>query len=168
MIEEPQIAVIDFGGQYAHLIAKRLRHLGTYTMILPPDVDESQLVDLKGLVLSGGPASVADAGAPKWNPAIFEQPIPTLGLCYGHHLMAFALGGKVGKAGKGEYGIAHLNVVGSSPVFDGFSPKEQVWMSHGDSVLEPPPGFCVIGSTSDCPVAAMASTYSIVTFTFGS
>jgi len=157
MMEKPQVAVIDFGGQYAHLIAKRLRHLGTFTTILPPDIEESALAGLKGLVLSGGPASVTDADAPKWNRALFQQPIPTLGLCYGHHLMALALGGKVGKAAKGEYGIAYLNVIGSSPVFDGFSKKEQVWMSHGDSVLKAPPGFQVIGSTADCPVAAMAA-----------
>jgi len=157
MIEKPQIAVIDFGGQYAHLISKRLRHLGSYTTILPPDVDESQLSGLKGLVLSGGPASVTDVDAPKWNPAILQQPVPILGLCYGHHLIALALGGKVGKAGQGEYGIAYLDVIKDSPIFKGFAKKEPVWMSHGDSVLESPPGCQVIGSTPDCPVAAIAS-----------
>ena len=156
IMEKSQIAVIDFGGQYSHLIAKRLRHLGSYSTIVAPDADEDELKKYKGLVLSGGPASVTDSDAPDWNPAILQQPIPTLGLCYGHQLMALSLGGKVGRAGKGEYGIAQLQTERNGEIFNGFSPREQVWMSHGDSVLEPPPGFDVIGRTSDCPVAAMA------------
>ena len=141
MRERAQIAVIDFGGQYAHLIAKRLRHLGAYTIILAPDVDTEDLSGLKGLVLSGGPASVTDQDAPSWNPAILSLKVPKLGLCYGHQLMAHSLGGKVGRAGRGEYGIAYLDVCGESPILQGLSPREQVWMSHGDSVLEPPSGF---------------------------
>jgi len=155
--EKAQIAIIDFGGQYAHLIAKRIRHLGCYTIILSPEAEEADLAGLKGLVLSGGPASVTDPNAPSWNPAILEQPVPTLGLCYGHQLMALALKGKVGKAGKGEYGIAYLDVREENPIFKDFSEREQVWMSHGDSVLEVPPGFQLLGRTPDCPVAAMAS-----------
>jgi GMP synthase (glutamine-hydrolysing) len=155
-MEKSQVAVIDFGGQYAHLIAKRLRHLGSYSTILSPDADADDLKGFKGLVLSGGPASVNDAGAPEWNPEILKQAVPTLGLCYGHQLMALALGGEVGRAGKGEYGIARLKVSGNSEVFKGFSSEEQVWMSHGDSVLKAPPGFQLIGQTTDCPVAAMA------------
>ncbi len=155
MREKARVAVIDFGGQYAHLIAKQLRHLGCYTVILPPDVAAEELADLKGLILSGGPASVTAAGAPAWNPALLDQDIPTLGLCYGHQLMAHALGGAVGKAGKGEYGVAYLEVVGSCPLTEGLAGREQVWMSHGDSVLELPPDFELLGRTADCPVAAM-------------
>jgi len=149
------IAVIDFGGQYAHLITKQLRHLGTYTVILPPDIEESELAGLKGLVLSGGPASVTAPEAPPYNPAILKQPIPTLGLCYGHQLMAHALGGRVGSAGKGEYGIAYLEILRDCRLFEGLGRREQVWMSHGDSVLEAPPGFEVTARTEACPIAAM-------------
>jgi GMP synthase (glutamine-hydrolysing) len=155
--ERASIAVIDFGGQYAHLIAKRVRHLGCYTIILSPDATAEELAGLKGIILSGGPASVTDANAPAWNRAILEQPVPTLGLCYGHQLMGHALGGTVGKAGKGEYGLAHLEVRGKSPLFAGLGAQEQVWMSHGDSVLALPPGFTLLARTKDCPVAAMAS-----------
>jgi len=155
--ERASIAVIDFGGQYAHLIAKRIRHLGCYTVILPPDAAAEDLAGLSGLVLSGGPASVTDAEAPRWNRALLEQPVPVLGLCYGHQLMGHALGGKVGQAGKGEYGLAHLDVCGASPLLAGLAAREQVWMSHGDSVLALPPGFELLGRTSDCPIAAMAS-----------
>ncbi len=157
MRERASIAVIDFGGQYAHLIAKRIRHLGCYTVILPPDAAAEDLVGLKGIILSGGPASVTDAGAPRWNRTILEQSVPTLGLCYGHQLMGHALGGTVGKAGKGEYGLAHLELLGESPLLAGVGRQEQVWMSHGDSVSAPPPGFVLLARTKDCPVAAMAS-----------
>lgn len=157
MTQQPQIAVIDFGGQYAHLIAKRLRHLGSYTTILPADTSVDALAGLKGIILSGGPASVTAPNAPACDPAILEQPIPILGLCYGHQLIAHYLGGKVGQAGKGEYGIAFCEVKKGSPITEGFSRQEQVWMSHGDSVLAPPPDFDVVGLTADCPVAIMAA-----------
>ncbi|MCP4688526.1 MAG: glutamine-hydrolyzing GMP synthase [Desulfobacterales bacterium] len=157
MRKKAQVAVIDFGGQYAHLITKRLRHLGCYTVILSPEATAEEMAGLKGLILSGGPASVTDENAPSWNPAILQQSIPTLGLCYGHHLMAHALGGKVGKAVKGEFGVAHMELSGKSPVLKGFSEKEQVWMSHGYSVLEAPPRFRVLGRTPDCPVAVMTA-----------
>ena len=155
MRENSRVAVIDFGGQYAHLIAKQLRHLGCYTIIVSPKNDLDELSGVSGVVLSGGPKSVTDPDAPPWNPALLELGIPTLGLCYGHQLLAQELGGSVGRAGKGEYGIAHLEVLGESPIFEGLADHEQVWMSHGDSVLELPPGFELLGRTRDCPVAAM-------------
>ncbi len=157
MKQKAQIGVVDFGGQYAHLIAKRLRHLGCYSIILSPMADTERLDGLKGLVLSGGPASVTGPEAPQWNEGLLDAGIPILGLCYGHQLIALTLGGKVGLASKGEYGIAHLLTDGKSSILKGLSNKEQVWMSHFDSVLTVPSGFTLAGHTKDCPVAAMFS-----------
>lgn len=157
MQKQAQIAVIDFGGQYAHLIAKRLRHLGCYTIILPCNAPTDKFTGLKGLILSGGPASVTAADAPAWNHDLLKEDVPIMGLCYGHQLIAKTFGGEVGRAGTGEYGIAHCRLSGESPILNGLSETEEVWMSHGDSVLAPPPDFDVLGTTDDCPVAVMAS-----------
>jgi GMP synthase (glutamine-hydrolysing) len=153
---ENKITVLDFGGQYAHLIAKRVRHLGVYADIKHPDTRIEELGKPGGLILSGGPSSVYSDGAPPFNRAILETGIPVLGLCYGMQLLAYLLGGDVRRLNRREYGRAELEIVRPTPLFKGLSSHEQVWMSHGDSVIKPPEGFTVIGQTADCPVAAMS------------
>jgi GMP synthase (glutamine-hydrolysing) len=152
-----KIHVLDYGGQYAHLIANRLRRLRVYSEILPPDAPLADIPRLKGIILSGGPNSVYDAGAPALNPDLVRLGIPTLGLCYGHQLLANALGGEVTPGRTKEYGLAHLRVSTSQGIFQGLSSDEIVWMSHGDAVTRLPEGFVALASTPDCPVAAMGS-----------
>ena len=155
MTFEHKITVLDFGGQYAHLIAKRIRHLGVYADIKSPDVTLDELGRPGGVILSGGPSSVYAKGAPPFNRDILDAGIPVLGLCYGMQLMSFLLGGDVQRLERREYGRAELMREGDSPLFGGLDARERVWMSHGDSVAKLPVGFTLIGSTSDCPVAAI-------------
>lgn len=155
MAFENKITVIDFGGQYAHLIAKRIRRLGVYADIRHPDVSLEELGHPGGIILSGGPSSVYAENAPPFNRSIFDSGIPILGLCYGMQLMAFLLGGVVRRLERREYGRSELDVVVDSPLLSGIGLSELVWMSHGDSVVSPPEGFQVIGRTGDCPVAAI-------------
>jgi GMP synthase (glutamine-hydrolysing) len=150
-----KITILDFGGQYAHLIAKRIRHLGVYADISHPDVSLEELGRPGGIILSGGPSSVYAENAPPFNNEILDSGIPILGLCYGMQLIAYVLGGDVHRLARREYGRAEMTVSGESPLFEGLSGREQVWMSHGDSVARVPEGYEVIGSTSDCPAAAM-------------
>ncbi len=157
-MEKEKIVVLDFGSQYAHLIAKRLRLLGYYSEIALPSVQESELSGVKGIILSGGPASVYQNDVPEFNEKIFDLPIPILGLCYGHQLMAKFYGGSVGKANVGEFGISQLLKTScgkNSPLFAGTSDSLQAWMSHQDEVLSTPDGFEVIGQTKDCAYAAL-------------
>lgn len=151
----PFIAVLDFGGQYAHLIANRIRRLGMYSEIVPPDVDSAVLENAVGIILSGGPSSVYDPGQPPYNAELFEHDLPMLGLCYGHHLLAQQLGGQVARGGTREFGSASLRVIAGKGPLRGLSDREEVWMSHGDQIVQLPEGFEVLGSTDDCPVAAM-------------
>ncbi len=155
MDRENKITVIDFGGQYAHLIAKRFRYLGTYADIKHPDDTIEKLGNPKGIILSGGPSSVYSENAPDFNSEMLNVEIPVLGLCYGMQLIAYLLGGKVKRFDRHEYGRSELEKIGDSPLFKGLNNKEQVWMSHGDSVTHPPAGFDIIGSTADCSVAAI-------------
>ena len=157
MERENKITVLDFGGQYAHLIAKRVRHLGVYADIMHPDEPVEKLGKPSGLILSGGPSSVYDENVPAFNRAILDTGIPLLGLCYGMQLVARLLGGGVERLARQEYGRAGLEVLGDSPLFYGLGKREQVWMSHGDSVTSPPEGFDIIGRTTDCAVAAFGS-----------
>lgn len=153
-----KIVVLDFGSQYAHLIAKRFRALGYYSEIALPSAELSVFDDAKGVVFSGGPASVYDEKVPDFNKDILNLDIPILGLCYGHQLMAQSYGGNVGKADVGEFGFAQLNLSDAgkqSPLFKNVSPSTQVWMSHQDGVLSLGEGFEVIGTTKDCPYAAV-------------
>jgi len=152
---ENKITVLDFGGQYAHLITKRIRHLGVYSDIKHPDISVEELGRPGGIIMSGGPSSVYAEDAPPFNRELIETGIPVLGLCYGMQLMAYLFGGEVERLEKREYGRAELEAVGDSPLFDGLEKSELVWMSHGDSVITPPPGFEILGRTHDCPVAAM-------------
>jgi GMP synthase (glutamine-hydrolysing) len=157
-----KIAVLDFGGQYTQLIARRIRDLGVYSEIVPcTEPWESILAaGYKGLILSGGPSSVYEEGAPLPPPTLFKEAIPTLGICYGMQAMGYMLGGHVVPAERREYGAAEVELVGKSPLFKGVDPdptgRLAVWMSHGDTVMKPPKGFVVLGTTPNCPVAAMA------------
>lgn len=149
------IAVLDFGGQYAHLIANRIRRLGVYAEILPSDTHPRKLRDVEGVVLSGGPASVYDPDVPPFHEEVLELGVPVLGICYGHQLMAHMLGGEVRPGGTREYGMARLEVIEEDEVLKGLGLIETVWMSHGDQVVRPPEGFRVLARTPDCPIAAM-------------
>jgi len=150
------IVVLDFGSQYSQLIARRIRENKVYCEILPHDTPVDKLISLspKGIVLSGGPASVYNSGAPLCDPKIFDLGIPVLGICYGLQLMAHLLGGKVERKHKREYGLARLLVTKTGGLLD----KEEipVWMSHGDSVTKIPEGFEVIAHTDSIPVGAIA------------
>lgn len=152
-----KIVVLDFGSQYAHLIAKRFRMLGYYSEIALPSVDISVFENAKGIVFSGGPSSVYDEKVPEFNSKILELDIPILGLCYGHYIVQLGYGGKVKKADVGEFGFAtlELNENVKCPLFDGIEKEQQVWMSHQDAVYECGEGFEIVGSTKDCKFAAM-------------
>jgi GMP synthase (glutamine-hydrolysing) len=154
-LTRPFIAVLDFGGQYAHLIANRIRRLGEYSVILPPDCAASDLEGAVGIILSGGPGSVYDSIQPPFNTELFETNIPILGLCYGHQLLAQQMGGNVARGEVREYGQATVSLGKKSKLFSGMDDREAVWMSHGDQIVQLPEGFEVLGSTDDCPVAAM-------------
>ena len=149
------IAVLDFGSQYAHLIAKRIRHLGAYTKIFSPSAKENLLQDAKGIVLSGGPASVYSTDIPKFNSNILNLDLPILGLCYGHQLIAKEFGGAISNTGKGEFGKAILQQTSDFPLWQNVSFPNKVWMSHQDSVTKCPPDFKVTGVTESGNVAAM-------------
>jgi len=149
------IAVLDFGGQYAHLIANRIRRLGVYSEILDNETPASELSKYGGVILSGGPDSVNEAGAPQCDPAIFELNIPILAICYGHQLMQHTLGGRVDKGETREYGFASLKLGKKEGIFKDFSDDSRVWMSHFDVVHDLAKGFETLGQTKDCPTAAV-------------
>ncbi len=150
-----QIAILDFGSQYTHLIARRFRQLGVLAKLYPTDYDVSKIDNLIGIVLSGGPQSVTDENFP-FNLKVFELGLPILGMCYGHQLMAKHFGGKVKKGTTSEYGKTVVQI-GESDLFKGLEGGEVVWMSHADSVEELPKGFKTIGSSEGCPISAMAN-----------
>lgn len=152
-----KIAVLDFGGQYAHLIANRIRRLKVYSEIRPAQTYAKRLEGYKGIILSGGPQSVYDPDAPKCDRRIFNLGIPILGICYGHQLMTKSLGGKV-KGGKmKEYGLSELMLKNKTGVLEDIDENYlNAWMSHVDEVTQLPPGFEVLGSTNDCEYAAIA------------
>src|SRR5262245_6333321 len=157
-----KVAVVDFGAQYTQLIARRIRELGVYSEIVPCTEPVERLVGgaYKAIVLSGGPSSVYEEGAPLPARALFEAGIPVLGICYGMQAMSYVLGGRGEPAPRREYGKAEVALTESSPLFQQVKPERgnllDVWMSHGDTVLVPPPGFLRLGATPNCPVAAMA------------
>ncbi len=155
------VIVLDFGAQYSQLIARRIRELRVYSLILPFDTQLTGLLALKpkGIILSGGPASVYDEGAPRCDPELFSTAIPTLGICYGMQLMAHALGGDTGPAVRKEFGRTRLFV--DEPdrgegLFHGLEPRLICWMSHGDTVLRLPPGFEALAHSDHTPYAAVA------------
>ena len=149
------IVVLDFGGQYAHLIVNRIRRLRVFGEILPSDTEPERLKDADGIVLSGGPSSVYASGRPPFDAAVLDMGLPLLGLCYGHQLLCLHLGGEVERGDVMEYGAAVLEVKAPEGVLKGLSEKEPIWLSHRDTVAAVPPGFRILGATADCPVAAM-------------
>src|SRR5438552_8353177 len=152
------IAILDFGSQYTQLIARRVRESRVYCEIFPHDVTREELDarGVTGVILSGGPASVYEPGAPTMDPAILDGTLPVLGVCYGMQLMAHVLGGDVVAEGKREYGPATVDIAQHSGIFEGLGASERAWVSHGDTVRTPPPGFTTIARTSTVPVAAMS------------
>jgi GMP synthase (glutamine-hydrolysing) len=144
---EPQILILDFGGQYSQLIARRVRECNVYSIIRPYDFDVKKIKELNpgGIIFSGGPNSVTIFNTPQVDSQIFELGIPILGICYGLHLMSSLMsGGKVEKAEHGEYGKAKLEILKENLLLSNIDNKTQVWMSHGDHVLEIPEGFEVL------------------------
>ncbi|NLV16409.1 MAG: glutamine-hydrolyzing GMP synthase [Syntrophomonadaceae bacterium] len=150
------VVVLDFGGQFNQLIARRVRELSVYCEMHPYDIPFEKLMAMKpkGIIFSGGPASVLEPGAPRCDPRVFSAGVPILGICYGMQLMALELGGQVIPVDLREYGKCILNRR-ESMLFDGIPDSSQVWMSHGISITEVPPGFAVSGSTENCPIAGM-------------
>lgn len=155
-----KILVLDFGGQYAHLIARRFRNMGYYSEIASPDIERNNIKNVKGIVLSGGPSSVYDNSAPHFNTDILEVNVPILGLCYGHQILIKSYSGIVKKAKVGEFGFASLNKINESSIFENVIFPTQVWMSHNDEVTKLPSGFEIIASTKDCKNAAVENIKS--------
>ena len=152
----PQITVLDAGGQYCHLIARKIRDLGVYAEVRPSDTPASELRGRKGLIISGGPDSVYESDSASIDPGILANECAVLGICYGQQLMAFNLGGHVRKGDKGEYGLAVLHRTKPHALFAGLNGDSQVWMNHRDQVDAVPPGFEVLAATDTCAIAAMA------------
>jgi len=152
------IVVLDFGGQYNQLIARRIRDLGVYSELLPynTSVEKLRTLNPKGIVFSGGPASVYEENSPLVDPGVYDLGVPIFGICYGMQLMSHQLEGKVQRAGKREYGKAEVDFISDFALTSGLEAKQTVWMSHSDLVVEPPAGFVVTGSTEHAPIAAMS------------
>src|SRR5688572_31703152 len=154
------VLVVDFGAQYAQLIARRVREAHVYSEIVPHTItaEEIRARNPVGVIFSGGPASVHVEGAPRIDPAVYELGTPVLGICYGAQLVAQQLGGEVARTGRGEYGRTTLEVTGESVLFGTDLPSEQsVWMSHFDSIVRAPEGFVGTASTAEAPVAVLES-----------
>jgi GMP synthase (glutamine-hydrolysing) len=154
---EGPILVVDFGAQYAQLIARRVREAHVYSEIVPHTATAVELMARRpaGIILSGGPKSVNATPAPTIDPAIYDAGVPILGICYGAQLLTIQLGGEVSRTGRGEYGRTPLTVTGSSPLFCDWPSDVEVWMSHGDAITGVPPGFTATAASADAPVAAL-------------
>ena len=155
-MQRDTVLILDFGSQYTQLIARRLRELQVYSEILPPTTRPRALMARhpRGIVLSGGPDSVHDKGAPRCAPEVFTLGVPVLGVCYGMQLMSHLLGGEVRRADRREYGPAQLEP-GNGLLLQGLAASTRVWMSHGDSILKAPPGFKVVARSGSNAVAAI-------------
>ncbi|HSF47032.1 MAG TPA: glutamine-hydrolyzing GMP synthase, partial [Burkholderiales bacterium] len=161
-----KILILDFGSQYTQLIARRVRECQVYCELHPCDVDDAFITEFapRGIILSGGPASVTESDTPRVSDKVFQLGVPVLGICYGMQAMAAQLGGRVETARTREFGYAELRARGHSRLFTDLQDRVNdeghglldVWMSHGDRVIELPPGFSVIASNAASPVAAMA------------
>ncbi|MCT4598579.1 MAG: glutamine-hydrolyzing GMP synthase [Vallitalea sp.] len=153
------VIVLDFGGQYNQLIARRVREANVYCEVMPYDTPISQLKEKnpKGIIFTGGPSVVYEENAPMVEKELFELGIPILGICYGSQLMGHVLSGEVKKADQREYGKTELTIKSDNPLFDGVTENTTCWMSHTYYISKPPVGFDIIGTTNTCPVAAMAN-----------
>ncbi len=151
------ILVLDFGAQYSQLIARRVRECGVYSQILPFTTSAAEIRRLnpKGIIFSGGPASVKTLGSPRPDRGVFSLGVPILGICYGLQVMSLMLGGEVSCPEKKEYGLANIDIIANSALFSGVPNKSQVWMSHGDSVTKIPDGFRAVASTPNCQYTAI-------------
>lgn len=158
--QQEKILILDFGSQYTQLIARRIRELKVYSEIRPFSEPLEKIRDFgaAGLILSGGPSSVTESGAPFPDPGIFDLKVPVLGICYGMQLMTQMLGGRVAPSVRREYGAAEMTQVSDSDLFAGLDRNLRVWMSHGDRIDKPPREFSPIAETSNSPVAAMADS----------
>jgi GMP synthase (glutamine-hydrolysing) len=154
-----EVVVLDYGGQYSQLIARRVRECGVFSELLPHHVGAEEVARRKpkGLILSGGPASVYADGAPRLDPQLLELGVPVLGICYGMQLLAVKLGGRVEGAEVGEFGRSKLTVHENGRLLAGLPAEQSCWMSHRDTVFAPPPGFTALASSSESPVAAFES-----------
>jgi GMP synthase (glutamine-hydrolysing) len=159
-IKYDTILVFDFGGQYCHLIGRRIREYGVYSEIVPGDITAKAIkrlkdkINIKGLILSGGPSSVYEPDTPHFEPQILELQLPVLGLCYGHQLIAQIFKGDVKPAICKEYGLANVTIDKPVGILAGLAEKQRVWMSHSDTVLSLPKEFEVLAHTKSCPIAA--------------
>jgi len=156
--EPDTVVILDFGSQFAQLIARRVRELHVYSELLPHDTPWAEIARRrpKAIILSGGPASVYDEGAPRPDPAIWTGQVPVLGICYGLQLMAHELGGEVAPSAKREYGPASVTLTDKEGLFRGIKPQQPVWMSHGDSILRPPAGFQPTAQTDSTAFAGLS------------
>jgi GMP synthase (glutamine-hydrolysing) len=154
------ILVLDFGGQYSHLISRRVREENVYAEMVGPEINPEEIMtfdgeySVKGIILSGGPSSIYARGAPRCDKKILELGIPVLGICYGHQLIAHYLGGRVKRAKRMEYGMTEVTVDRHGKILKGHGRRERVWTSHGDLVLSLPDNFEVLAHTENCPIAA--------------
>ena len=156
-MDREMIIVLDFGGQYNQLIARRVRECNVYCEVHPYNMSLDKIKEMnpKGIIFTGGPDVVFEDGAPRCSKEIFELGIPVLGICYGAQLMSYLLDGVVKKAVVSEYGHTEVDVDTSSKLFEGVSPKTVCWMSHGVYIAQVPAGFRITAHTESCPVAGM-------------
>ncbi len=158
-IHDQRILILDFGSQYTQLVARRIREIGVYCELWSWDVDEADIREFNpdGIILSGGPESVTEENSPRAPQYVFDSGVPVFGICYGMQTMAEQLGGKVATSTEREFGYAAVQVTGESALFADLESTQDVWMSHGDKVVEIPADFTKIAETDTCPYAAMAN-----------
>ena len=157
LVADEKVLILDFGSQYAQLIARRVREQHVYCEIVRHNISPQRIREIapRGIILSGGPASIYDVGAPKCDPEIFRLGIPVLGICYGLHMACEALGGKVDRAPAREFGRASVHITSHDDLFGGVPDEIEVWMSHGDQVSGMSAGFEPLAETKTCPIAAV-------------
>ena len=155
-MSQQTVLILDFGGQYKELVARRVRECGVYSVVKPGELSVSEIEKIApiGIIFTGGPASVYEESAPKCDKALFGLGIPVLGICYGAQLTAWMHGGEIASCEKGEYGRTHITVDPGSKLFEGLSPDQVALMSHTDRVTVLPEGFRTVAESDNCPNAA--------------